>query len=216
MIDRWLLAPARRFWYWLTTVVVRMSVALANDSRCIGIHHWPKEGGALLCANHQSYLDPILIGSICPRSMNYLARESLFRYRPLAALMRIYHAIPLQRDGLGIGGLKESLRRLRNGEQLLIFPEGTRSPDGELKKFQPGFTILARRGRVPIVPICIDGSYAMWPRNRRWPTFFGVKLRLIVGPAITLDEISQLSDDDLLNLLHSRIRELLETARTSA
>jgi 1-acyl-sn-glycerol-3-phosphate acyltransferase len=215
MIGRWLLTLARRFWYWLTTVVVRMSVAIANDARCIGIQNWPKEGGALICANHQSYLDPILIGSVCPRSMNYLARESLFRFKPLAALMRLYHAIPLQREGLGIGGLKESLRRLRSGEQLLIFPEGTRSPHGGLQELQPGFTILARRGHVPIVPVGIDGSFEMWPRKRRWPTLTGVRLRFVVGTPITEAEIAEMTDEHLLQVLHSRIADLLIQARKS-
>lgn len=212
-MNRWLILPARRLIYWLTTVVVRFLITLTNDVRCIGIENWPIHGGGLVCANHQSFLDPILIGSLCPRPMNYLARESLFRSKPLAILMRLYHAIPLQRDGLGIAGLKESLRRLKNGELLLIFPEGTRSADGELKAVQAGFSILARRAKVPIIPVCIDGPFQMWPRSRRWPKLAGVRLRLIVGEPIDVMTMENSTDADLVDLLQSRMQELLRRLR---
>ena len=73
-------------------------------------------------------------------------------------------AIPIDRDGLGLGGIKESLRRLKRGEMLLIFPEGRRTDDGEVADFRPGFTALAVRSKVAILPVAIEGAFAAWPR----------------------------------------------------
>ena len=73
--------------------------------------------------------------------MNYLARESLFKFAPFRWLIRSLDAIPLDRDGIGIAGLKESLRRLKRGEMVLIFPEGRRTSDGKIASFRPGFTV---------------------------------------------------------------------------
>ena len=107
--------------------------------RCSGGERVPAEGGALVCSNHQSYLDPILVGVVFRRRMNYLARKTLFSSGPFGWLIAFLDAIPIDRDGFGIGGIKETLRRLKRGEMVVVFPEGTRSPDGELQSLKPGF-----------------------------------------------------------------------------
>src|SRR6185369_4246968 len=73
-------------------------------------------------------------------------------------------AIPIDRDGLGLAGLKETLKRLKRGEMVLIFPEGTRTPDGQVAPLKPGFCAIARRANVPLVPVAIDGAFDAWPR----------------------------------------------------
>ncbi len=205
--------PIQRFVYWITTVVVRISAALFNDLRCDGIGNWPAKGGGLVCANHQSYLDPILIGSICPRQMNYLARESLFRWPPFARILRMYNSIPLQREGLGIGGLKTSLKQLRAGGLLLIFPEGTRTHDGALQPIHGGFCTLARRGNVPIIPVGIDGPFTMWSRHQRFPRLAGVRVRFVVGEPLSVAEIADLTDEQLIAEVHSRMQSCLARTR---
>ena len=77
--------------------------------------------------------------------MNYVARETLFRLPLLAPLMRFLDAFPIDREGSGLSGLKETLRRLKRGELVLIFPEGTRTTDGEVAPLKPGFISVARR-----------------------------------------------------------------------
>src|SRR5689334_13140924 len=101
--------------------------------RVIGRDNWPKSGGGLICANHQSMFDPPLVGLTCPRRMNYLARDTLFRVPGLSQLITFLDAIPIDREGGGLAGLKETLRRLKAGELVLIFPEGTRTHDGQLR-----------------------------------------------------------------------------------
>ncbi len=96
-----------------------------------------------MVSNHQSHLDPPLVGMACHRHMNYIARETLFAFKPFAWLIHSINAIAIDREGLGLAGIKESLKRLKNGEMVLIFAEGTRTPDGEIKPFKPGITSLA-------------------------------------------------------------------------
>ena len=128
-----------------------------------GLKNIPPEGGVLAVSNHQSHLDPPLIGAGCPRRMNYLARETLFRFGPFGRFIYSVGAIPLDREGVGLSGIKESLKRLKRGEMLLVFPEGTRTPDGEIKRFKPGFTTLAVRSKAAILPVAIEGAIAPGP-----------------------------------------------------
>jgi 1-acyl-sn-glycerol-3-phosphate acyltransferase len=194
---------AKRFTYDLSRVVARLAAVVLCRIRCQGRSHVPSEGGALLCANHQSFLDPILLGLACDRRLNYLARQSLFHFRPLRWLIEWFDAIPIEREGLGLAGLKETLRRLRRGEIVLIFPEGTRTHDGSIGPLKPGFTALARRGHVPLVPVAIAGAFEAWPRTRPCPVPQPIWIQF--GAPITPDEVAQLSDEQLLTRLHDAL-----------
>jgi len=171
--------------------------------RALGREHWPEHGGALICANHQSMFDPPLIGLTCPRRMNYLARDTLFRVPLLAPLIKFLDAIPIDREGVGLAGLKETLKRLRSGELVLIFPEGTRTHDGEVAPLKPGFISVARRSGVPLVPVGLDGAYQAWPRTSRFPRWG--RIAVVIGPPIAAEQVAALSDDDLLAELEQRI-----------
>src|SRR6266446_5928883 len=122
------LRKLRRPWYALLQFLCRLLVTVFFGYRSRGQRHVPAAGGALLLSSHQSFLDPVLIGVPTLRPLNYLARETLFRFTPLRWLIRSLSAMPIDREGLGISGLKETLRRLRRGEIVVIFPEGTRTP----------------------------------------------------------------------------------------
>src|SRR5690242_3785594 len=123
---------AKRLGYDTFRVLARTFGVWMYGLRVVGREHWPAAGGGLICANHQSMFDPPLVGLTCPRRMNYLARDTLFRVPILGPLITFLDAIPIDRDGSGLSGLKETLRRLKAGELVLIFPEGTRTHDGEV------------------------------------------------------------------------------------
>ena len=97
----------------------------------------PRPGGVLLVSNHLSHLDVFVLGILVPRPLNYVARSTLF-LPLLGPLIRSVGGFPIQREGMGASGLKETLRRLRNGGIVVLFPEGTRSIDGELGELKPG------------------------------------------------------------------------------
>jgi 1-acyl-sn-glycerol-3-phosphate acyltransferase len=170
----------------------------------------PEEGPVLVCANHQGYLDPILVGVAFQRRQNFLARQSLFRFAPFAWLIETLGAVPIQREGTGIGGLKESLRRLKRGQPLIIFPEGRRSEDGQLQPLQPGFIALARRGKANVLPVAIAGSFEVWPRHALIPRPGPVAV--CVGKPITPAAVRQLDDEGLIRELADRLRAGLARA----
>jgi 1-acyl-sn-glycerol-3-phosphate acyltransferase len=181
--------------------------------RVIGRDHWPQTGGGLICSNHQSMFDPPLVGITCQRRMNYLARDTLFPIPVLGSLIRFLDAIPIDREGVGLSGIKETLRRLKAGELVLIFPEGTRTSDGDVKPLKPGFISLARRGRVPLVPVGLDGTYQAWPRTSRFPRLG--RVAVAIGEPISVEQVAAMSDSDLLADLAQRIRVCHEEARSA-
>jgi 1-acyl-sn-glycerol-3-phosphate acyltransferase len=145
--------------------------------------------------------------------MNYLAKKSLFDRQPLRWLIQHLDAIPIDRSGMGIGGIKETMRRLKRGEYVLMFPEGQRTFDGEMNKLMPGFCALARRTRVPLVPIGFDGAFDAWPRGTLFPK--PRRIWMVVGKPITSADYESLSDSELVELLEQRIRQCFDQARAS-
>jgi len=191
------------FGYDALRVVCRVIAVWLYGLRVEGRENWPHEGSGLVCANHQSMFDPPLVGLTCSRRLNYLARDTLFRVPGLKQLITFLDAIPIDRDGGGLAGLKETLRRLKAGELVLIFPEGTRTRDGEVAPLKPGFISVARRSKAPLVPVGLDGAYQAWPRTARLPR--AGRVGVAIGKPISPEQVAALSDDDLLAELEQRI-----------
>jgi 1-acyl-sn-glycerol-3-phosphate acyltransferase len=181
--------------------------------RVEGREHVPQSGSVLVLSNHQSNFDPVLIGLACDRRLNYLARDTLFGFAPFRWLIRSLDAIPIDREGVGLSGLKETLRRLKRGEMVLMFPEGTRTLDGRLGPLKPGFCAVARRAQTPLVPVAIDGAFDAWPRKRILPRYS--MLRIQFGQALTPQEVAAMTDDEIMAELYNRLTSCLSAARHS-
>lgn len=192
-------------------VIARLAATVCFRARWLGAENFPSTGGALICSNHQSFIDPIIVGMTCNRRMNYLARDTLFHNPLLAPLIRYLDAIPIDREGGGLAGLKETLRRLKAGEQVLIFPEGTRTHDGEVLPLKAGFCAIARRSKTPLVPIGLDGAYQAWPRTARLPRLG--RIAVVIGEPISPAQFAQLTDDQIVAELAERIRRCHRQAR---
>jgi 1-acyl-sn-glycerol-3-phosphate acyltransferase len=201
----------QRFWYQLIRRLAQLPAVLVYRTRYTGLENIPAEGPVLAVSNHQSHFDPPLVGVGSPRRMNYVARRTLFDVPIIGRLMASVDAIPIDRDGLGLGGIKESLRRLKNGEMVLIFPEGTRTPDGEVKAFRPGFSALAVRSKASILPIGIDGAYEAWPRSQSRPGFG--RIRVHFGRPIPFEEIVGRDEHELVAEVEHRVRECISAAK---
>ena len=197
-------SPAQPYVYSLLRVFARLIAVTFYRLRCEGREHWPLSSGGLVCSNHQSFFDPPLVGMTCPRQMNYLARDTLFQVPVLSQVMSYLGAIPIDREGSGLSGLKETLKRLRTGELVLIFPEGTRTYDGELLPLKPGFCSVARRSGVPLIPVGMDGAYQAWPRTAPLP--LPGKLAVVIGRPISPEEVDGLTDEALVAELDRRMR----------
>ncbi len=198
--------------YTVMREVFRIKAILFFGIRCFGRENFPADGGALICANHQSNLDPPLVGMMANRRMNYLAKKTLFLHQPLKWAIEHLDAIPIDRDGMGLGGVKETIRRLRRDEMVLIFPEGQRTFDGEMTPLMPGICALARRTGVPLVPVGMDGAFQAWRRGTSIP--LPTRVWMVVGAPITKDEYAGLSDGELIQLLDQRIRTCFDEARS--
>ena len=195
---------ASRVWYEFLCRCLQLGGILAYGVRHYGRHNIPISGGVLVVSNHQSHFDPPLVGMGVPRRMNYLARDTLFGFAPFRWLISSLDAIPIDREGMGLGGIKESLRRLKRGEMVLVFPEGTRTRDGEIAPFRPGFTALAARSGAAILPVAVDGAYAAWPRNQKFPGLGRIRVRY--GPPLLPEEIRGRDERELLAEVERRVR----------
>ena len=129
----------------------------------------PKTGPVILAANHSSYIDPPLVGAGLRRDINYLARESLFRFPGIGALLRSWNSVPVDREGGGAAGLKRILDRLLEGGAIILFPEGTRSHDGKLQPARPGIGLTVIKSDAVVVPVRVFGTYEAYGRHLRFP-----------------------------------------------
>ena len=137
--------------------------------RVFGAENVPQSGGVILASNHASFLDPPLVGSGLKRDINYLARESLFRFPGIGALLRSWNAVPVDRDGGGARGLKAILDRLLNGGAIILFPEGTRTRDGKLQPARSGIGLTVIKSTAPVVPVRVFGTFEAYGRHVKFP-----------------------------------------------
>jgi 1-acyl-sn-glycerol-3-phosphate acyltransferase len=193
--------PHERSMLWKTLQVpVRLAATLVFELQAFHPGRVPPTGGVLMVSNHQSYLDPPLLGTKLNRSMAYLAKSELFEHGPFARLIRALNAFPIRQGKGDVGAMKESIRLLQEGWLLNVFPEGSRTPDGRVHPAQKGAGLLIRRAGVPVVPVAIDGSYEAWPRGDKLP--HPHPIRILYGHPVSLahrsaDDIRKWIDDTL-------------------
>ncbi|MEW4569173.1 lysophospholipid acyltransferase family protein [Tautonia sp. JC769] len=200
----------RRVGYRLTQWMIRAVMVFFGGFRVSGQENVPGRGAALLVSNHLSFWDVLVLGSGVRRPVNFVARSSLFSPK-FGGALRFFGAFPIQRDGFGSQGFKETLRRLKAGGIVTFFPEGTRSPDGTLQELKPGIAALATRARVPILPAGIAGTFESWPRDRKYPRPHPMRLHL--APSIAPEELDGLSPEDATRLIRDRLEQAIEAAR---
>jgi 1-acyl-sn-glycerol-3-phosphate acyltransferase len=191
-------------WYDLMRLIFRLVGVAVFRVRCGGRENIPASGGAMVLSNHQSHLDPPLIGLASNRRLNFLARDTLFHFAPLGWFIWSVNGIPIDREGSGLSGLKETLRRLKQGGAVVIFPEGTRSPNGQISPLKPGFSSLARRASVPLIPVGIAGAYEAWPRQNLFPR--SKPVAIVFGPPLEPSVAAGYSDQELVAEIERRIR----------
>ena len=199
-------------WYSGWRQLCRMFGSAAFGVRCFDRHNVPASGGAVLASNHQSFLDPMVVGLGMHRQVNYMARDSLFRNFAFGWLIRSVNAFPVKRNTADLGAIKEALRRLKNGRLVLLFGEGTRTHDGRIAPLEPGIVMLARKAQVPVIPVTIDGAFEVWPRHHKlWQ--FGV-IRVIYGRPMSPDRIKRLGDASAAHVLWQSQLQMQHWLRT--
>lgn len=129
----------------------------------------PLNGPVILASNHASYLDPPLVGSGLSRPINYLARDSLFRFPVFGSILRSWNAVPVDRDGTSPRGLKNIIDRLKAGGGVVLFPEGTRTHDGGLVSAKSGVGLVVIKSQAPVVPVRVFGTFEAYGRRMKIP-----------------------------------------------
>jgi 1-acyl-sn-glycerol-3-phosphate acyltransferase len=173
-----------------------------------GVEHVPETGSVVIAPNHVSFMDPILVTIPVRRALHYMALEPFFRVRGLGALMRWARAFPVQEGEADGPAVRRALRLLRQGEPLVIFPEGGRSPDGRLQPFRPGAFRLALAAGAPVVPVTIVGAFESWPVGRRLPRPGRVTIKY--HPAVDGSAVETVADrkarpEFLMELVRDRV-----------
>ena len=153
--------------------------------RVEGREHLPRAGGVLIVSNHQSFLDIPVLASAAPRHVAFVARASLAHSRFLAFIMREAGCVLIHPNTPDRAALEGMIAHLEGGDCVAVFPEGTRTPDGELGTFRGGAAVAARRAGVPILPAAIMGAFEAWPRDRSLPRPRGIRVRF--GPPFAAD-----------------------------
>ncbi|NLF31652.1 MAG: 1-acyl-sn-glycerol-3-phosphate acyltransferase [Planctomycetes bacterium] len=185
--------PPPGAWYRANRRLLRVWMPLVWRMRVFNRHYEPSGGGAVYMCNHQSFMDPVLMSMALQRPMHYMARDSLFRHRLFRLLIESLNAFPVRRGTADTAALKEAMRRVRRGEQVVLFPEGTRTRDGRIGPFLPGVAFVAQRAKATVVPVVIDGAFECWPRTRPLPRPGEIVVRY--GRPYTPDEARAMSPD---------------------
>ena len=180
----------------------------------------PDSGPVLVLANHQSYLDILLIALACNRRLFFVARVGLARVRPLAWLMRVFQTVLIDNEGIGKAGLVAVEKMLTEGRAILIFPEGERTWDGKMQELKPGVTLLIRRvSNLTVVPAAMAGAFDAWPRiqqlPRPTPPFLLRKrerIAVCVGKGISSAKLAEIPKREMLGMLHAEMSNCLKQA----
>lgn len=171
--------PHRRPWlYRLGWQFSRATFSWYFGWRTAGWENVPREGPVILASNHASFADPPLVGSVCPRPISYLGRESLFSNPLFGWVLRSVGAVPVDRDGTSGKGLKTILERLLLGDGIVLFPEGTRTRDGGFQPARAGVGLVVLKSGAPVVPARVFGTYEAFGRHHRIPRPRPVAVRL--------------------------------------
>ncbi len=155
--------------YFLGWTFFRLMYAVYFRWRVYNPERVPQKGPVVLASNHASILDPPLVGCGLKRSINFLARESLFRFPGIGALLRSWNAVPVDRDGGGARGLKAILDRLHAGGGIILFPEGTRTLDGKLQPARSGVGLTVIKSNAPVVPVRVFGTFEAYGKDIKIP-----------------------------------------------
>lgn len=190
------------FVYPVCNLVQRITLRLFADWEVAGREHVPPMGPLIVVANHQSNLDPPLLGASFPRRLWYLAKDNMFRGPIGTWFFRSYGAFPLNRSGADIAAYRWALRQLDRGQAVVIFPEGTRSP-GSLGKAQTGVVRLALKSGAPLLPVGITGTERLGGYMRVLnPTG---RIRVNIGTAFSMPSIEGRLNPEALESLTDTI-----------
>jgi 1-acyl-sn-glycerol-3-phosphate acyltransferase len=183
---------------------------LLGGLRIEGRENVPRTGGALITPNHISDADAPTVGLALPRASYFMAKEELFQIRFLGPLIRWLHGFPVKRYTADRAALRRAEQLLKQGEAVVVFPEGKLSEDGKLQELLPGVMLMAQRANVPIVPTILEGTDSLMPYGKLIPHHAHRRIIVRFGPPVMLAElIGSAKGGDALKLGAERLHQIL-------
>ncbi len=177
--------------------------------RVFGANRIPKTGPVIVIANHNSYLDPPLMGAIAKRHMYYVARSTLFGNPIFKRLCHVFNAIPIKQGESDTAAMRLIIGHLKQQRIVLIYPEGARSYDGKIGEFQPGFMLLLKKSKAPVVPLAVEGVFGVWPRTASKPKMIGAgPIYAEFGQPITAESLLAMPRTEAMELLRTKVETM--------
>ena len=199
------------FVYKCSRAFLRCAFFAGGGLKVFGRENVPREGPLIVACSHASHLDPMILGAVFDRPLHFMARRTLFDVPGFAWLIRQNQAFPLDREGDSREALRAFGERLEDGNAVVMFPEGTRTPDGALQEMKPGLGMLAVRNLAPVLPVYIWGSYLAWPRGKRYP--LPHSLRAYIGKTIVPNPDKNVRKAEQLRITEATAEALAEMER---
>jgi len=196
-----------RFARWLCKVFCNLFFRI----HVYGRENVPDKGAVVLVGNHQSYLDPVFCGIPLKRPLYFLARSSLWKNSFFGRMISSVNTIPVKQGQADLSSMRKVISKLKEGWGVCLFPEGTRTSDGKITPFKPGFGLLCRRGGAAVVPVVIDGAFECWPRHKK--IFSPGRIEICYGETIPAEKVKNMSDRELAELMTVTLRRMQTESR---
>ena len=183
---------------------------LGYHYRAWGVRRIPAKGPVLFVANHQSFFDPVLIGvGAHKRNFFALGRSTLYDTKFTAIMGDLTNSIPVEQGAGDVKAIKKCVEVLKQDQALLIFPEGARTLDGKIHRFETGTMLIIKRAKPMVVPVAVDGLYDVWPRSRKLPRLRG-RAGVMFGQPIPAQTLIDMPAAEAMSLLRERVLEMRE------
>jgi len=188
--------------------LAKLLARIIFSMRVIHPERMVESGPLLIAVNHSSFFDPPLAGICSRRGVYYLARKTLLKWPFFGPLFPAMNVIPVERDGNDMSALREVIKKVKEGNAVLLFPEGTRSLDGDLQPARAGIGLVIAKTGAPVLPMRIFGAYEAFPKNAR--RFQLSQISVVIGEPIhfTAEEISN-SSRETYQLLSNRVMDAI-------
>lgn len=197
--------------YYIAKAIVWLLLKIFWRMEVIGTENVPERGGVIIASNHVSYLDPLVLGASTKRKINFIAKKEVFNNIFSSIFLKSLNAFPVDRKKIDMPAFKKTISILEVGGILGIFPEGTRSINGELQELKLGVVKIAMKAGVPIIPVGIIGTHKIYPHGKRFPVLFKNKITVYFGAPQYFDKHNikdKKYQKEALNVISQKIREL--------
>ncbi len=200
--------------YYIARAICWLLLKIFWRMEIIGIENLPESGGLIIASNHVSYLDPAVLAASLNRKIYFITKKEVFKNTFVSFILKNLNAFSVDRENVDILAFKKAMNILRKEEVLGIFPEGTRSLNGELQELKLGAIKIAMKTGVPILPVGIIGTHKIYPRGVNFPILFKHKIIVKYGALQHFNKLKsrdKIYQKEELNLLSKKIKELSTT-----